>query len=57
MIEQEIHRKNGYAIQEDEEVLRAHLEASVAELNSPTQLKVDLSVKASLVVNKTAAIL
>lgn len=39
IVRQEIHRKNGYAIQADEEALRAQLEALVAELNSPTQLK------------------
>lgn len=39
IVKQEIHRKHGYAIQADEELLRAQLEAIVAELNSPTQLK------------------
>ena len=37
---QEIYRKQGYAVQADEEQLRVQMEALQAELNAPTQFKV-----------------
>lgn len=40
MIRQEIARKQGYAIQADEEQLRVQLEGIQNELNAPTQFKV-----------------
>ncbi|XP_045203679.2 nuclear pore complex protein Nup54-like [Mercenaria mercenaria] len=39
IVKQEMHRKQGFAIQVDEEQLRVHLEAIQAELNHPTQFK------------------
>jgi hypothetical protein len=41
MVRQETHRKLGYAIQADEEQLRVGLETIQAELNAPTQFKVN----------------
>ena len=37
---QEIYRKMGYAIQEEEETLKVQLEQLQVELNHPTQFKV-----------------
>ncbi|KAL4230131.1 Nuclear pore complex protein Nup54 [Mactra antiquata] len=39
IVKQEIYRKQGYAIQADEEQLRVQLEAIQVELNHPTQFK------------------
>ena len=40
IVKQEIHRKQGFAIQADEEQLRVQLEVIQAELNHTTQFKV-----------------
>ena len=40
IVKQEILRKQGFAIQADEEQLRVQLEALQTELNHPTQFKV-----------------
>ena len=40
MVRQEVYRKQGYAVQADEEQLRVQLEALQAELNAPMQFKV-----------------
>ena len=40
IVKQEILRKQGFAIQVDEEQLRVQLEALQTELNHPTQFKV-----------------
>lgn len=42
LIQQEIQRKSGYAIQVDEEHLRVQLDTIQSELNAPTQFKVSL---------------
>ena len=40
MVRQESYRKHGYAIQADEEQLRAQIEILQRELSAPTQYKV-----------------
>ena len=42
MVRQEVYRKQGYAVQADEEQLRVQLENLQAELNAPMQFKVDI---------------
>ena len=42
MVRQEVYRKQGYAVQADEEQLRVQLENLQAELNAPMQFKVNV---------------
>ena len=44
MVRQEVYRKQGYAVQADEEQLRVQLENLQAELNAPMQFKVKIPV-------------
>ena len=44
MVRQEVYRKQGYAVQADEEKLRVQLENLQAELNAPMQFKVKILV-------------
>ena len=45
MVRQEVYRKQGYAVQADEEQLRVQLENLQAELNAPMQFKVKNTCK------------
>ena len=48
LVRQEIYRKQGYAVQAEEEQLRVQNEALQAELNAPTQFKVSNSNRVNL---------
>ena len=48
MVQQEISRKSGHTIQEDEEILRVQFESILSELTSPTGVKSELAEMASL---------
>ena len=47
MVRQEVYRKQGYAVQADEEQLRVQLENLQAELNAPMQFKVRNTCKSA----------